>query len=53
MNNNNADISQLMNMLSKMDKKDLQASMNQLNSILNSNDKAKLLNQLKSSLNKK
>ena len=53
MNNNNTDISKLMQMLSKMDKKDLQASMNQLSSILNSNDKAKIINQLKNTLNNK
>ena len=53
MNNNNTYISKLMQMLSKMDKKDLQASMNQLSSILNSNDKAKIINQLKNTLNNK
>ena len=52
MNNNNVDISQLMNALSKMDKKDLEKGMNQLNQILNSNDKQKIIDNLKNNMNK-
>ena len=52
MNNNNVDISQLMSALSKMDKKDLEKGMNQLNQILNSNDKQKIIDNLKNNMNK-
>ena len=51
-NNNNMDINKLMSALSKMDKKDLANGMNQLNKILSSNDKEKLINQLKDNMNK-
>lgn len=50
--NNNMDISKLMNALSKMDKKDLEKGMQQLNNILNSNDKQKAIEQLKNNINK-
>ena len=53
MNNNNIDINQLMKMLSNMDKKDLENGLTKLNSILNSNDKSKILNQLKNNINHK
>lgn len=45
-NNNNMDMSQLMSILSKMDKKDLEKGMNQLNTILKTNDKQNILNQI-------
>lgn len=46
-NNNNFDISKLMSMLSKMDKKDLEAGIAKANQILNSKDKDKIINELK------
>lgn len=53
MNNNNIDVGQLMKMLAKVDKKDLANGMNQLNAILKSNDKDKIINDLKKNLNTK
>ena len=53
MSNNNLDISQLMNTLSKMDKKDLEKGINQLNTILKSNDQKKIIDQLKNNMNQK
>lgn len=53
MSNNNLDISQLMNTLSKMDKKDLEKGINQLNTILKSNDQQKIIDQLKNNMNQK
>lgn len=53
MDNNNVDISQLMNVLSKMDKKDLEKGMNQLSSILQSNNNGEIINQLKNNMNNK
>ena len=53
MNNNNVDVGSLMKMLAKMDKKDLANGMNQLNKILQSNDKDKILNDLKKNMNNK
>lgn len=52
MNNNNMDISKLMNTLSKMDKKDLENSIKQLNQVLNSGDNKKIIEQLKNNMNK-
>lgn len=53
MNNNNMDISNLMQKLSKMDKKDLESSISKLNSILNSKDKSQILDSLKNNMNNK
>lgn len=53
MSNNNLDISQLMNTLSKMDKKDLEKGINQLNTILKSNNQQKIIDQLKNNMNQK
>ena len=53
MNNNNMDISKLMNALSNMDKKDLEKGIAQLNNVLNSNDKQKIIEQLKNNMNNK
>ncbi|MBR2705010.1 MAG: hypothetical protein IKE91_06045 [Clostridia bacterium] len=53
MNNNNIDVGSLMKMLAKMDKKDLANGMSQLNTILKSNDKDRIINELKNNLNKK
>lgn len=50
--NNNMDISKLMSALSKMDKKDLENGIQQLNQVLNSGDKQKIMDQLKNNMNK-
>ena len=47
MNSNNFDIAQMMNMLSKMDKKDLEKGLEQANKILNSKNKDEIINKLK------
>ena len=44
---NNSDISKLLSMLSKMDKKDLQNGLSQASRILSQEDKAKLEGMLK------
>lgn len=46
MNNNNFDMNTLMNMLSKMDKKDIEKGMAQISQMLNSKDKEKILNEI-------
>ena len=46
MNNNNFDMNMLMNMLSKMDKKDIEKGMAQVSQMLNSEDKEKILNEI-------
>lgn len=51
MDKNNVDMSKLINILSQMDKKDLQKSVGQLNNILNTNDGMNLVNQLKNTMN--
>ncbi len=51
MNKNNIDVGSLMKMLAKMDKKDLSNGMNKLNTILKSDDKDKIINELKKNLN--
>jgi len=45
--NNNMNMNMLLNMLSKMDKKDLENGIAQANKILNSKNKDEILNQLK------
>ncbi len=45
MDNNNMDMAKLMNMLSKMDKKDLEQGLNKLNQIMSKEDKEKILKQ--------
>lgn len=44
---NNIDMNMLLNMLSKMDKKDLEKGMAEANKILNSKNKEDIINQLK------
>ena len=44
---NNIDMNQLLSMLSKMDKKDLEKGMEQATKILNSNNKNDILNNIK------
>ena len=45
-NNNNFDISQMMNMLSKMDKKDLEAGIAKANQILQTKSKDEILKEI-------
>jgi len=45
-NNNNFDISQMMNMLSKMDKKELEAGIAKANQILQTKSKDEILRDL-------
>lgn len=52
-NNNNIDMSKLMNILSQMNKQDLEKGVSQLNNILSTNDGKNIVNQLKNSMNKK
>lgn len=49
-NNNNMDMKQLLNMISKMDKKDLQASLQKANEIMNSSNRDKLIDELKKNM---
>lgn len=44
--NNNIDMAKLMAMLSKMDKKDLEAGLAKANQILNSDQKEKIISEL-------
>ena len=44
---NNNDMQKIMSMLSKMDKKDLEAGIAKANAILNSKDKDTLINEFK------
>ena len=50
-NNNGMDINKLMSMLSKMDKKDLEAGLAKASKFLNSNDKDAIINSLKGNNN--
>lgn len=49
--NNNIDMNQLMSMLSKMDKKDLESGLTQVSKMLNSKDADKIINQIKNNTN--
>ncbi|MBP3708681.1 MAG: hypothetical protein J6J36_08840 [Clostridia bacterium] len=51
MDNNNVDMSKLINILSHMDKKDLEKGVGQLSNILSTNDGKNLVNQLKNTMN--
>ena len=46
-NNQNIDISKLMNMLSKMDKKQLEEGLSKVSQVLNSKDKNKIIDEIK------
>lgn len=50
---NNSDMQKIMDMLSKMDKKELEAGIAKANAILNSNDKNSIIEQLKKNNNSK
>lgn len=45
-NSNNIDISKLMNMISKMDKRQLEEGLAKASQVLNSKDKDKIINEL-------
>ena len=45
MDNNNMNMAKLMNMISKMDKKDLEQGLAKLNQIMSNEDKEKILKQ--------
>lgn len=47
MNNNNMNMSNIINMISQMDKNQLANGLNQLNNILSNEDKMKLMQALK------
>ena len=51
-NSNNFDMKSLMNMLSKVDKKDLQNSIKKANEIMNSSNRDEIINDIKKNLNK-
>lgn len=51
MNTNNIDIAQMMNILSKMDKKDLEAGIAKANQILQSKSKEEILQEFKNKSN--
>ncbi len=48
---NNIDMAKLMNIISKMDKKDLQNTISKANEIMNSPDKDKIIDELKKNMN--
>lgn len=47
MNNNNLNMAELMSMLSKMDKKELEQGLNKMSQMLKNNDASAIINQLK------
>lgn len=47
---NNMDMGKLMEMLSKMDKKQLEQGLAKVSQVLNSEDKAKIINELKKNM---
>lgn len=49
--NNNMDMAKLMSMLSKMDKKDLEAGLNQVSKMLNSKEADNMINNIKKNNN--
>ena len=51
-NSNNLDMNQLMGMLSKMNKKDFQYSIQKANEIMKSENRDEIINELKKNLNK-
>lgn len=50
MNNSNFNMKDIMNMLSKVDKKDLENSIKKANEIMNSNNKDEIINEIKKKL---
>ena len=53
MDTNGIDMGKLMNMLSKVDKKDLEKGIQQANQIMQSKDKDKIIEDLKKNMNMK
>lgn len=51
MNNNKIDMAQMMSMLSKMDKKDLEEGLNKVSKMLNSKEADQVINQIKKNTN--
>lgn len=47
MNNNNMNMAQLMSMLSKMDKKELEQGLNKVSQMLKNNDTNKIIDEIK------
>lgn len=52
MNNNKIDMAQMMSMLAKMDKKDLEEGLNKVSKMLNSKEADQMINQIKKNTNK-
>lgn len=52
MNNNKIDMAQMMSLLSKMDKKDLENGLNQVSKMLNSKQADQMIEQIKKNTNK-
>lgn len=46
-NNNNMNMAQLMSMLAKMDKKDLEQGLNKINQMLKTNDTNSIIDEIK------
>ena len=46
-NNNNMNMAQLMSMLAKMDKKDLEQGINKVSQMLKNNDTTSIINEIK------
>lgn len=51
-NSNNMDMAQLMNLLSKMDKKELESNLNKVSQILKSKDANSIINEIKKNTDK-
>lgn len=51
LNNNKIDMAQMMSMLSKMDKKDLEEGLNKVSKMLNSKEADQVINQIKKNTN--
>lgn len=52
MNNNKIDMAQMMSMLAKMDKKDLEEGLNKVSKMLNSKQADQMIDQIKKNTNK-
>lgn len=52
LNNNKIDMAQMMSMLAKMDKKDLEEGLNKVSKMLNSKEADQVINQIKKNTNK-
>lgn len=50
--NNKLDMAQMMSMLAKMDKKDLEEGLNKVSKMLNSKEADQMINQFKNNTNK-